>query len=631
MVRPRPYPGRQLLKGNAVVSRSDVKRALGAERWGRWRSRYAQVIGERWYRQQPTCQVKVGDFVIEVPTSHPSVTARQAQPLRDRAIGIIAAAVEQRHGPATIIDVGANVGDTAAIIASSARRSELVLVEPSDYFAALLQRNIEQLPNRCRVVRCLVGVADQGELRHWGGTAVFEPRSTGAVGYDVKRLDELGAGDVRLVKIDTDGYDFAIIESHGAWLGETGPALFYEVDCSTDSLLRQANRALDALERARYEHFAVWDDAGYLLLSTDDKGVVAQLHEYLHASRRGPGSLRISNFDVLAVTGDDVDVRDAVVADAAALQRSVPRDAPSADDRERFRARSMSGEASLDHPAVASDRVDIVVVSYQSGGTLAPCVEAVRAWEKVGDVIVVDNASTDDSVAVATELGARVIALPRNVGFGAGQNTGVAASRADWVLLLNPDAVVDVRGLDAGLGHLGEHDRVAMVEGAIRRSMDGELERWCGVEPRLRDLIARALRLRERIGDRRLQGLARRVGRPDYAAREVEEASEVEFIAAVAPLVRRRAFAEVGGFDETIFLYAEDTDLCRRLRTSGWSLVALPVPWARHLGGASSAGRDRLRSRLWWRSHRRFIQKHWRGPRRWVGLALATSMSMGRG
>lgn len=290
----------------------------------------------------------------------------------------------------------------------------------------------------------------------------------------------------------------------------------------------------------------------------------------------------------------------------------------------------MSLAPSADTTPADTDRVDVVIVSYDSARTLAACVEAVRAWGRVGDVIVVDNASTDDSVAVASELGARLIALSRNVGFGAGQNTGVAASRTEWLLLLNPDATVDVHGLETGLRHLRDYERVAMVQGAIRRAADGEPERWCGVEPRLRDLVARALRLRERIGDRRLQRLARLVGRSDYAARTVQEPSEVEFIAAVAPLVRRRAFADVGGFDETIFLYAEDIDLCRRLRTSGWSLVALPGPWASHVGGGSSAGRDRLRSRLWWRSHRRFVEKHWRGPRRWAGLALTTAMTIGR-
>lgn len=276
-------------------------------------------------------------------------------------------------------------------------------------------------------------------------------------------------------------------------------------------------------------------------------------------------------------------------------------------------------------------KVDAIIVTYNSEATLARCVSAVRSWERTGRVIVVDNSSGDASVGTARSLVDHVEVLDTNSGFGAGQNVGVACSGARWVLILNPDAEVDAAGLEAGYLYASARDHVGMVEGTVRRSSDSGVERWCGSEPGAVALVARLLRLRERLGEGRLSALARVAGRRDYAVRQVESPTEVDFLAAVAPLVRRRAFEQVGGFDECMFLYAEDVDLCRRLRDSGWTLVALPIEWALHVGGASSEGHERRRASLWWESHGAFVRKHWKGPRRWFGLAVTAAGSRAQG
>jgi N-acetylglucosaminyl-diphospho-decaprenol L-rhamnosyltransferase len=107
-----------------------------------------------------------------------------------------------------------------------------------------------------------------------------------------------------------------------------------------------------------------------------------------------------------------------------------------------------------------------------------------------------------------------------------------------------------------------------------------------------------------------------------YSERAVTKERSVAFLAAVALLVRRTAFVEVSGFDEAYFLYAEDVDLCRRLRARGWECVAVPRTWARHQGGASSASMPHRRALLWWTSHRRLVATQWRGARRAIGLVI---------
>jgi N-acetylglucosaminyl-diphospho-decaprenol L-rhamnosyltransferase len=266
--------------------------------------------------------------------------------------------------------------------------------------------------------------------------------------------------------------------------------------------------------------------------------------------------------------------------------------------------------------------VDVVIVSYASEATLPGTIAAVRSWSGCGEVVVVDNASPDDSVTVASGLADTVVANRRNLGFGAAQNQGVARTTTPIVLLLNPDARVVAADLDAGQRAFAANPRVAMVEGRILRERDGLEERWFGAAPGLRDLVARLLRLRERLGEDRLRRWARRAGAAHYDDRSLAADREVDFLAAVAPMVRREAFEAVGGFDEQIFLYAEDVDLGRRLRKAGWSLLAIDRPWAVHVGGASSAATPGVRDRAWWTSHRYVVSTSWTGVHRWAGLAV---------
>jgi GT2 family glycosyltransferase len=265
--------------------------------------------------------------------------------------------------------------------------------------------------------------------------------------------------------------------------------------------------------------------------------------------------------------------------------------------------------------------VDAVVVTYESASHLARCIASARAGG-VTRIVVVDNDSRDSSVEVARDLADDVIALPQNVGFATAQNIGVARCRAPYVLLLNPDAELAPGAVRSGIYVLERCNQVGAVEGAIVRADNGAEERWQGPEPGLGALAARLLRLRERLGEDKLQSLAKFTGQRHYADRGVAAQRSVPFLAAVALLVRRAAFFDVSGFDEAYFLYAEDVDLCRRLRARGWKCIALPRSWARHEGGASSAATPHRRAVLWWTSHRRLVATHWFGIRRAIGIAV---------
>lgn len=269
-----------------------------------------------------------------------------------------------------------------------------------------------------------------------------------------------------------------------------------------------------------------------------------------------------------------------------------------------------------------TEQVDVVIVAYNSAGHLPAAIAAARAWPRTGRVVVVDNASTDDSETVARTHADRVVVSERNRGYGGGQNLGVRQTESPVVLALNPDALVEPDALEGGYRLLHEQRDVAAVQGVVLRAGDGKPERTHGREPGVADLLAHRLRLRQRVGEGVLRRVAPLLGLRYFSERVPSAPVDTPFLAAVAPLLRRRAFDEVGGYDADYFLYAEDIDLARRLRARGWRLVSLPDVWARHEGGASSASRPTVRDDLWWRSHRRLVQQHWTGARRAVGLAL---------
>src|SRR5688500_3615462 len=93
-------------------------------------------------------------------------------------------------------------------------------------------------------------------------------------------------------------------------------------------------------------------------------------------------------------------------------------------------------------------RIDVVVVAYNSGETLRDCVAPLAGRPGV-EITVVDNASPEPALDTVSDLPVRTIAAPRNGGFSYGCNLGVAAGGAEYVLLLNPDARMEPKSLDA--------------------------------------------------------------------------------------------------------------------------------------------------------------------------------------
>jgi N-acetylglucosaminyl-diphospho-decaprenol L-rhamnosyltransferase len=197
------------------------------------------------------------------------------------------------------------------------------------------------------------------------------------------------------------------------------------------------------------------------------------------------------------------------------------------------------------------------------------------AQTRPAEVVLVDNGSGDDSVAVARrELPeVKVLELGENLGFGPALNRAVAAHPAEALILLNDDAVPEPRFVEALLDGLGEG--VDSVAGVMLQERVPELIDSAGV-----------------VADATLMGFDYLHGEPATAA---ETAAPPLGPTGGAALYRRSAFEAVGGFDERIFLYYEDLDLALRLAAAGSHCRLAPEARALHAYsaslGAASAGK----------------------------------------
>lgn len=258
---------------------------------------------------QKTAQLTCGAFTIDAPEKHLLFNLQSCQPYRDLCVGITAKYITEKYPDAHIVDIGANIGDTAAIIATYTC-NPLILVEGSSYFFRFLESNASKLPNHVTLRNELVsnGEPTSGSFSYWGGTASFHERAGTGETVATQRLSSIANDKTRFVKIDTDGYDFAILLDGMNWIAAQKPAVLFENQIRNDSDFVAANDVFMRLGDSGYSVFVVWDDAGMHLVTTGDRSVLFDLNRYLFKVFEREQHRSIYNYDVLCVHRDDEDV-----------------------------------------------------------------------------------------------------------------------------------------------------------------------------------------------------------------------------------------------------------------------------------------------------------------------------------
>ncbi|MDQ6657067.1 MAG: glycosyltransferase family 2 protein [Actinomycetota bacterium] len=253
-------------------------------------------------------------------------------------------------------------------------------------------------------------------------------------------------------------------------------------------------------------------------------------------------------------------------------------------------------------PADPSPAVGVVVVTYSPGETLATFLDSIAAaTRRPTRIVMVDNGSTDGSVERAVSSGrAELLHAGGNIGFGSAANIGVAALPAeiDFVLIANPDVILDAGSIDTLLTAAAENPGAGAVGPAIRTT-DGKLYPSARRLPTISDGVGHAL-----LG----WVWPRNPWTRRYRAEDEKVGSRAAgWLSGACLLVRRNAFDDVGGFDQRYFMYFEDIDLADRLAKAGWINLYVPDATVQHLGG-HAAGRDR----------RRMLDEHHRSAYRYL-------------
>jgi GT2 family glycosyltransferase len=229
--------------------------------------------------------------------------------------------------------------------------------------------------------------------------------------------------------------------------------------------------------------------------------------------------------------------------------------------------------------------ISIVTLNYKKPDLTILCIDSL--WEQYAsefhankmEVIIVDNDSQDDSVEkIRSEIKKKkftnmhVIANSSNAGFGAGCNLGAKAAKGEFILFLNNDTIVKDDGLVRMAQYCNEHSEVSILGGQMRNG-NGSLQASTGkfYTPWYAFLLM--------IGGQRF-------GLLDKSPKAIQK---VDWVKGALLMIRKDAFKKLDGFDEKIFMYTEDMELCYRANLSGMGIYFYPDVRVLHKEHASTS------------------------------------------
>ena len=262
--------------------------------------------------------------------------------------------------------------------------------------------------------------------------------------------------------------------------------------------------------------------------------------------------------------------------------------------------------------------LSVCIVSWNTCPLLKDCLHSVYDDPQVveWEVLVVDNASSDDSVEMVESCfpQVRLVASRENLGFAGGNNLALEQARGRYLLLLNSDTRVEQGALGGLVAFMEDHPE-AGAAGPRLVDEEGSLQLSCGLAPGLASEFVNKLLLHKLFPFFKLGGW-------DHA-----EIREVGWVTGACLLVRRAVVEQVGLLDSGIFMFYEDLEWCMRIRRGGWRIFYYPFSQVLHLGGRST--QKNLEEMLVVSQQSLFylFQKHF-GPGRLHVLRLLTVVEM---
>jgi N-acetylglucosaminyl-diphospho-decaprenol L-rhamnosyltransferase len=248
--------------------------------------------------------------------------------------------------------------------------------------------------------------------------------------------------------------------------------------------------------------------------------------------------------------------------------------------------------------------VSVIIVSWNTRALTTGCLASLPAGAGTAtwDAWVVDNASSDDSLAVIRRDFPHIhlIANTDNVGFAAANNQGIRACAGRYLLLLNSDTVVAPGSLATLVAFADAHPRAGVV-GPRLVNPDGSFQTGPTPFPSLwTEFLS-------------VTGIGRRLTYRGYPSRRPSAstaAQSTDYVVGACMLARHEAVEQVGGLDESYFMYSEEPDWCWRMRQAGWETWYTPDAVVTHFGGQSTSQVREAMLVALYRSKVRFFRQH---------------------
>ena len=271
------------------------------------------------------------------------------------------------------------------------------------------------------------------------------------------------------------------------------------------------------------------------------------------------------------------------------------------------------------------EAVDVVIVNYRSYDELRRCLASLEASRgAIGQITVIDHESNlEEAGRISASFGwTHIVERSTNEGFATGVNLGARRTRAPFIMLLNPDCVVESDAVTQLLAYAQTRPDAAIFGPRILNTngtVQGSARRFPGVSTAV---AGRSSWLTKRFPNNPLS----RHNLPALDRRETP--LNVDWVSGACMLVRRTAFDQVEGMDERFFLYWEDADLCKRIGEKGWRTVYFPGATVVHAGGRSSIHVYRESLAAFHRSAFFLFRKHARWPARMFTPVVYLALEM---
>ncbi|MBW4509769.1 MAG: glycosyltransferase family 2 protein [Scytonematopsis contorta HA4267-MV1] len=247
--------------------------------------------------------------------------------------------------------------------------------------------------------------------------------------------------------------------------------------------------------------------------------------------------------------------------------------------------------------------VSIILVNYNGADVLPNCLNSLEKYidKTECEIILVDNASSDGSPEFVAESFPKInlIRLPKNIGFGAGNNAGAQVAKGEFLFLLNTDTILTSNIIPFLKDLMQKRPEVGAI-GPKLLNHDGSFQ----------VSISKQIGIKGEFQTRKMHQSTQENDKLRLIEQEYQDIKEVDIIVGAAYFIRADLFNSLSGFDEKFFMYFEESDLCERVKNKGYKILYTPQVSLIHLKGVSTQKVANAMVVEYRRSQLCFYQKH---------------------